>query len=164
MEPSTPAPAKKSLKFLWILIPVVVLIGIGSVVFVYNTFLASTVSNFTDEDAGVDTKAIEDTIPGMILSIDSVDVTVGRDGLTRYLNVRLVLSKPTLTSDELWSVIHDAYEGSEGKVETIRIRAVDANNEPLDLAPAATEVGIQHLQNINSLTYSTATLKKAYEQ
>jgi hypothetical protein len=110
----------------------------------------------------IDTDAIAEAITATSDSIDSTAVETSIDGLTTHLYVRPVVGPEGLTSDELDAVLRVAYEETRGRVSAIEIRTVDQNEEPIDLTVAASGLGITHMDNIHSVTYSTEYLDDAY--
>lgn len=110
----------------------------------------------------LDTAAIAESITATSESITTTDVSTSRDGLTTKLYVRPAISTPGLTADELDALLRVAYAESLGEVSTIEIRTVDSSDDPVDLSPAATELGIHFLPHTNSISYSTEILDKAY--
>ena len=110
----------------------------------------------------LDTSAIADAITATSATIESAEVETTRDGVTTVLFVRPTISTGGLTSDELDALLRVAYAESRGAVSTIEIRTVDASDKPVDLEPAAEELGIHFLPHTNSITYSTTTLASEY--
>jgi len=163
MKPTTtPVPAKRSLKFLWILIPVIAVLFAGGI-FIVGAIVASTLSNVADDSKVLDKAAVETAITATSPNITTTAVEVSKDGFTRVLWINPAFSTESVTSEELGSILKTAYNKSLGKVSTIEIRAESASSgDPIDLKEAAIELGIQNLNNIHSVTYSTATLEKAY--
>ena len=110
----------------------------------------------------LDTSAIAGAITATSGTIESTDVETALDGATTVLFVRPTISTGGLTSDELDALLRVAYAESRGAVSTIEIRTVDASDKPVDLGPAASELGIHYLPHTNSITYSTTTLASEY--
>ncbi|MEO8094898.1 MAG: hypothetical protein ABI632_08195 [Pseudolysinimonas sp.] len=117
-----------------------------------------------ESDSGmssVDTTAIADAITATTPTITSTSVDTSLDGLTTMLHVGPSVTT-SLTAPELDAVLRVAYAQSLGQVATIEVRTVDADNRPVDVKAAATELGIHFLPHVNSVTYSTTTLDTVY--
>lgn len=112
----------------------------------------------------VDTTAIAAAITETSASIESTLVDTSLDGLTTRLYVRPVITTDGLTSSELDALLRVAFEGSRGQVSAIEVRTVDGDDEPVDIKTAASGLTIQYLDNLNSVTYSTVYLEKAYAE
>ena len=85
-----------------------------------------------------------------------------RDGSNTRLYVRPLINSDGLTSEELNAVLKVAYLKSVGSVQAIEVRTVDSSDEPIGLSAAASELGIHYVDNVDSVTYSTVFLEKAY--
>jgi len=158
--PTTTPPAKKSLKFLWIVIPGAILLLVASMFALFG--LGRIVTNQM-KTAGInDTAAIETAIKATSPNITSVLVDVSPDGLGHNLYVSVKLSVETITSTELRSILQVAYDSVKGKVQNIEIHAeLAVDKEPIDLAPAAKSLGIKYTQTgVGYIFYSTNILKK----
>ena len=110
----------------------------------------------------LDTAAIAEAVTATSGTISTTTVETSLDGFNTRLYVRPVITTEGLTADELDAVLKVAYEQSRGDVSAIEVRTVDTSDEAVDLGTAATELGIHHVQNINSVTYSTVYLDEAY--
>lgn len=114
--------------------------------------------------SSLDTAEIADAITATSSTIESTIVETSLDGLTTRLYVVPTITSQGFSAAELDAVLRVAYESSAGEVESIEVRTVDPANKPVNVKIAAAELGIQHLDNINSVTYSTTYLKKAYDK
>lgn len=112
----------------------------------------------------LDTSAIADAVTATSGNIDSTRIETARDGTTTVLYVRPTISTAGLTADELGAVLRVAYDQSRGEVSTIEIRTVDSSDAPLDLEPAAIELGIHYLAHPNSISYSTTVLDTEFSE
>lgn len=110
----------------------------------------------------IDTELVATEVTATTNSIESTTVETSVDGLTTLLYVRPVITSAGLTRDELDAVLRVAYTLSVGKAATIEIRTVDLADEPVDLEPAAIELGIHYLPHTNSISYSTTVLAEKY--
>ena len=110
----------------------------------------------------LDTAALADAVTVTSGSIESTSIETGRDGTTTVLYVKPTITTEGLTADELDALLKVVYTESLGAVSTIEIRTVDANDDSVDLEPAASELGIHYLSHPNFISYSTEILKDAY--
>ena len=112
----------------------------------------------------VDTAAIAEAVTATSDTIDMTYVETRIDGLTTHLWVAPVLTSDGLTADELDAVLRVAFEMSRGQVEAIEVHTMNSNEDTIDVSTAASELGIQRLDNQNSVTYSTVYLEERYGQ
>lgn len=126
------------------------------------TLLVSLSACFALPSNAIDTESIATEVTATTDSIESTIVETSVDGLTTLLYVRPVITTAGLTSDELDAVLRIAFTLSAGKAGTIEIRTVDVADEPVDLQPAAIELGIHYLPHTNSISYSTTVLAEEY--
>ena len=159
MQP-TVAPPKKSLKFLWIVIPAVLLtvatfaLAIGFIV------------KINDKTAGVDIVAVETAVKATSPNISDLWADVTADGFGHGMYVHLTFTTDTVSYQELESILNAAYSNSVGKVQNIQVRAVPVadKDKSIDLEPVADKLGIPYTgSSIKwSLTYSTLDLKERF--
>ena len=166
MQPTAPQtpPQKKSKKLLlWILVPFGVLFLLGGLV-ALGVIADLALKNLpkTSNNAGVDVAKVKQMVQATSPNIVSVNVEVSLDGFNHHLWVNPTISTNSITSTELDNILQVAYESSLGKVKAIEIRVETTDEEPVDITRVATELGIMHMDNINSVTYSTVYLDKAY--
>jgi hypothetical protein len=110
----------------------------------------------------IDTEAIATAVTATSENIETTAVETSIDGLTTRLWVAPKITSEGLTAAELDAVLRVAYTESIGKVSTIEIRTLTPDDETIDVASAASELGIQHTEKIHSVTYSTEYLDEAY--
>lgn len=115
-----------------------------------------------DMTGSIDTKSLGDAITGSSSSIESTYIAVKQDGMGHTLYVLPTLTSDSLTSAELSDVLRIAYNSTIGEVETIEVETEDVTGNPLDVASAARELGVQNSELVNSVTYSTVYLAEAY--
>ena len=110
----------------------------------------------------IDNETLSEAITATSPSIKSTYIAVKPDGFGHTLYVLPALTSDALTKDELSDVLRIAYRSTLGEVETVEVETEDATGNPLDVAPAAEELGIQYNALVHSVTYSTVHLKEVY--
>ena len=112
----------------------------------------------------IDTVALGEAITATSPNIESTVIDVTLDGFNHALFVGPVITSAGLTSSELDAILRVAYTKSLGSVQSIEIRTEDVNEKAVDVKAAAIELGIHYLPLVNSVSYSTEFLKKAYDE
>lgn len=115
-----------------------------------------------DMSGSIDTESLGEAITDSSPTIESTYIAVKRDGTGNTLYVLPTLTSDGLTKDELSDVLRIAFDSTVGEVETVEVETEDATGNPLDVAPAARELGIQNNELVNSVSYSTVYLAEAY--
>lgn len=110
----------------------------------------------------IDTAAIAAAVTATSDSIETTVVETNLSGVNTHLWVAPQITTAGFTAAELDAVLRIAYEQSRGEVTAIEIATLDANEKTIDLTPAASELGIKHMANIDTVTYSTVYLDEAY--
>lgn len=109
----------------------------------------------------IDTQSIAEAVTATSDSIASTLVETSTDGLTTRLWVAPIITDE-LTSAQLDALLQVAYEESKGRVSTIEISPLDANENSVDISNAASGLGIQYDGSQGSAKYSTQYLDEAY--
>ena len=115
-----------------------------------------------DMPGSIDTQTLADAITDSSPHIESTYIAVTLDGFGHTLYVLPTLTSDSLTKDELSDVLRISYNSTIGEVETVEVETEDVTGNPLDIAPAARELGIQNNELVHSVTYSTVYLSAAY--
>lgn len=123
---------------------------------------SGTQESGSDMSGSIDKDSLSKAITAASPNIESTYIAIKLDGLGHTLYVLPALTSDALTKDELNDVLRISYTSTLGKVETVEIETEDLTGNPLDVAPAAGELSIQHNELVHSVTYSTVYLREAY--
>ena len=115
-----------------------------------------------DMPGSIDKETLSEAVTATSASIESTYIAVKPDGFGHTLYVLPALTSDALTKAELSDVLRISYRSTLGEVETIEVETEDVTGNPLDVAPAAEALGIQHNALVHSVTYSTVYLKEVY--